>query len=73
MNHVNNDDIHQGPKTVSGDKDIHLSSSVRRKKVGDLSLNMCSTLQTNNYDNIPKCIGGVLYVHSYRAPKQMGT
>jgi len=73
MNHVNNDDIHQGPEAISSDNDIHLLSNRVREKVGDLSLNMCSTFQINNYDNIPKCIRGVLYVHSYRAPKQMGT
>jgi hypothetical protein len=49
---VSNDDIHRGPKAVFDDKDIHLSSNV----VGNLPLNMCSTLQNNNCDNISKCI-----------------
>jgi hypothetical protein len=46
VNRVNNDDVHQGSKN------IHLSSSVTRKKVGDLLLNMCSIFQNNSYDNI---------------------
>ncbi len=41
---VNNDDVHQGPKVFFDDKDIHPSSSVAKEKVGDLLLNMCSTL-----------------------------
>jgi hypothetical protein len=32
-------------KTMSNDKDIHLSSNVMREKVGNLPLNMCSILQ----------------------------
>jgi hypothetical protein len=73
MNHVNNDNIHQGPEIVFGDKDIHSSVGVAREKVGDLLLNMCSTLQTNSYDNIPKCIMGYYTFIHVRAPKQMGT
>jgi hypothetical protein len=50
MNHIcaswiNNDNIRQSPKIVSGDKDIHSLSGVVREKVGNLFLNMCSTLQ----------------------------
>jgi enoyl reductase-like protein len=29
-----------------------------REKVGDLLLNMCSTFQSNSYENILKCIMG---------------
>jgi len=43
---VNNDDVHQGLKAISSDKDMHTLSGVAREKVGDLPLNMCSTLQT---------------------------
>jgi hypothetical protein len=72
MNHVNNDDIHQGLKVVSNDKDIHLSLGVAREKVGDLPLNMCSILQINSYDNIPNCIVGYCMFIPVWAPKQMG-
>jgi hypothetical protein len=58
VNRVNNDDIHQGPKAISSDKNIHLLSSVAREKVWDILLNMSSTLQINGYDNILKCIMG---------------
>jgi hypothetical protein len=45
--HVSNDNIHQGLKIVSSDKDIHASLDVARVKVGNLLLNMCSILQGN--------------------------
>jgi hypothetical protein len=73
VNHVNNDDIHQGLEINHGDKDIHLLSNVAREKVGDLPLNMCSILQSNSYDNIPKCIVGYYTFIPTGAPKQMGT
>jgi hypothetical protein len=53
---VSNDDVHQRPEAIPGDKDIHLLLSVVKEKVGDLLLNMCSTFQNNGYDNILKCI-----------------
>ncbi len=56
MNQVNNDDIHQSPKVISGDKNIHLLSGVAREKVGDIPMNMSSTLQINSYGSILKCI-----------------
>jgi hypothetical protein len=37
--------------------------------VGDLPLNMCSTLQNNSYNNI---VGYYMLIPS-RVPKQMGT
>jgi hypothetical protein len=67
-NQINNDDIHQGSEVVSSDKDVHLLLSVAREKVGNLLLNMCSTLQNNNYDNDH----GLLYVHPTKAVKQIG-
>jgi hypothetical protein len=54
---VNNDDVHQGLK-ITGDKNIHSFLSVVREKVGNLPLNICSTLQSNSCDNISKCIMG---------------
>jgi hypothetical protein len=72
-NWVNNDNIHQSSKIVSGDKDIHLSLGVAREKVGDLHLNMCSTFQSNNYNNISKCVMGYHMFTPTRASKQMGT
>jgi len=57
-NWVNNDDVHQVLEVVYGDKDIHSSSGVAKEKVKNPLLNMCSTFQSNNYDNILKCIAG---------------
>jgi uncharacterized protein (UPF0297 family) len=62
-----------GPKVVFGDKDIHSSSSVVKEKVGNLLVNMCSTLQSNSYNNIPKRIVGYYMFIPTRAPKKMGT
>ncbi len=69
----NNDNIHQGSEVLSGDKDIHSSSSVANEKVGDLLLNMCSIFRSNSYDNISKYIVGYYMLISTRALKQMGT
>jgi hypothetical protein len=33
VSRINNNNVHQGPKVVSGDKDIHLSLGVMREKV----------------------------------------
>jgi hypothetical protein len=55
---VTNDNVHQSPKVVSSDKDIHSLLGVAKERVGDLHLNMCSTLQSNSCDNIPKCVMG---------------
>jgi hypothetical protein len=57
--HVSNDNVHQGPETISTDKDIHLSLNVVRELVGDHPLNMCSTLQNNSY-NIPRNVSWVI-------------
>jgi hypothetical protein len=69
---VSNDDIHQGPKVVSSDKDIHSLSSVAREKVGARPLNMCSTFQSNSYDSILKCMVGYYMFTLTKAPKKMG-
>jgi hypothetical protein len=73
VNQVNNDDVYQGPKVISGDKDIHLLSGLVKENVGDLPLNMCFTLQNNTYNSIPKCIMGCCTFTLARAPKKMGT
>jgi hypothetical protein len=70
---INNDNIHQGLEVISGDKDIHLLSNVVNEKVGDLPLNMCSTIRSNNYNNISKCIVNYYMFISSRALKQMST
>jgi len=72
MNHVNNDNIHQGLEVVFNDKNIHLSLGVAREKVKNLPLNMCSILQINSYDNIPNCIVSYCMFIPIGAPKQMG-
>jgi len=58
VNWVNNDDVHQALEVVYGDKDIHSSLGVAKENVRNPLLNMCSTFQSNNYDNILKCIVG---------------
>jgi len=70
---VNNDDVHEGPKAFSNDKDIHSSLGVAKEKVRDLLLNMCSTFQSNSYNNISQCIVSYCTFILARAPKQMGT
>jgi hypothetical protein len=58
VSRVSNDNVHQSLEVVFGDKDIHLLLGVAKEKVGDLPLNMCSTLQNNSCNNIPKCVMG---------------
>jgi hypothetical protein len=58
LNYVNNDNIHECLEIVFDDKDIHSLLGVTRENVGDLSLNMCFTLQSNNSNNISKCVVG---------------
>ncbi len=60
-------------KAISNGKDIHSSSSVAREEMGDLLLNMCFILQSNNYDSILKCIVGWCRFIPARTSKQMGT
>ncbi len=43
---INNDNVHQHPEIIFGDKDIHSSLGVAREKVRDLPLNMCAPLST---------------------------
>jgi hypothetical protein len=71
-NWIINNDIHQGPKVVFADKDIHLSLSVMKEKMEKVLLNMCSTLQSNSYDNIVKYIEGCCMLTPTKALKQMG-
>ncbi len=73
VNWVSNDNVHQSMKTISGDKNIHLSSNVAKEKVGDLPLNMCSTFQNNSCNNIQKCVVDCYMFILAWAPKQMGT
>jgi anaerobic glycerol-3-phosphate dehydrogenase len=70
---VNNDDVLQGLKTIFGDMDIHSSSNVVREKVGDLLLDMCSTLQNNSYDSISNYTMNYYMITVIGALKQMGT
>jgi hypothetical protein len=72
-NSVNNNDVHRGLEVVSNGKDIHSLLDVTKEKVGDLPLNMCSILQSNNYDNVLKYIVGYYMLTPTKAPKQMGT
>jgi hypothetical protein len=70
---VNNDDIHQGSKAIFDHKDIHSSLGVMKEKIRNLSLNMCSIIQSNNYNDIPKCIVDYYTFTPTKASKQMGT
>jgi hypothetical protein len=68
-----NDSVNQSMGIVFNNKNIHLSTSVEKEKVGDFPLNMCSVLQSNNRKNISKCVMGYYTFTSIRALKQMGT
>jgi len=65
--------VHQHLKAIFGDKNIHSLMGVAKEKVGDLPLNMCAILQSNNCDNISKCIMGYCTFIYKRHPTQMGT
>jgi hypothetical protein len=58
VSRVSNDNVHQSLEVVFGDKEIHSLLGVAKEKVGNLPLNMCSTLQNNSCNNIPKCVMG---------------
>jgi len=73
VSQVNNDNIHQSSKVVSGDKDIHSSLGVVKEKMKDLLLNMCSTFQNNSCDNILKCIMSYYTFIPEGVSKQMST
>jgi hypothetical protein len=73
VSRVNNDDVHQGPKTIFGDKDIHSLSSAVKENVGNLPLDMCSTLQNNSCDSVSNCIMSYYTITPIGALKQMGT
>jgi hypothetical protein len=51
---------------------IHSLLGVAREKVRNFPLNMCSILQNNSYNSIPKCIVGCYMFTFTRALKQMG-
>jgi hypothetical protein len=72
-NGISNDNVYQNVQVVFNDKDIHSSLSVVKEKVGDLLLNMCSTFQNYNCDNVSKCIVRCYTFTLARAFKQMGT
>jgi hypothetical protein len=73
VSRVNNDNVHQSMEAIFGNKNILLSSSVARQKVGDLLLNMCSTFQNNSCNRILKCVVGYYMLTPIRALKQMDT
>jgi hypothetical protein len=72
-NQINNDNVHQSMEAIVHNKNIHSSLGVVREKVGNLPLNMCSTLQNNSCNNIPKCVMGYFTLTPTRASKQMDT
>jgi len=45
ISRINNDNVHQGSKTIFGDDNIHLSLCVVGEKVKNLSLYMISILR----------------------------
>jgi hypothetical protein len=69
---INSNNVHQSSEVIFGGKDIHSSLGVVGEKVEDLPLNMCSILQSNNYNNVPKCVVGCCTITPIGAPKQMG-
>jgi hypothetical protein len=54
-------------EVVFNDNDSHSSLNVAREKVGDLLLNMHSTLQNNSCNNISKCTVGCYTLALIRA------
>jgi hypothetical protein len=64
VSRFSNDKIHQSMEVMFGNKNIHLLLGVAREKVGDLSLNMCSTFQSSNSNSIPKCAMSCV-IHSF--------
>jgi hypothetical protein len=56
-------------EAISKNKDIHFSSDVAKEKVGDLLLNMCSTLQNNSYKSILKYMMGYYTFTPAKTPK----
>jgi hypothetical protein len=68
-NYVNNDNVHQSSKVVSGDKDVHSSLGMVKEKIKDLLLNICSILQSNSCANILKCVMGCCTLTCIRASK----
>jgi hypothetical protein len=52
---------------------IHSLLGVVKEKVGDLPLNMCSTLQNSKYENISKCIMGYCTFTFIGTPIQTNT
>jgi hypothetical protein len=70
---INKDIVHQSMKIIFSYKNIHLSSSVAKEKVGNIPLNMCSVFQGNNCNNIPKCVMGCCMFIPTRVMKQMHT
>jgi hypothetical protein len=60
-------------EVVSSNKNIHSLSDVVREKVGDLLLNMCSILQNNKCNSIPKCVVSCYTFILTGASKQMNT
>jgi hypothetical protein len=71
-NRINNDNVHQNTKAISGSKNIHSLLGMVKEKVGNLPLNMCSLLQSNNCNNIPKCLVRCCTLIPTRPLKQMG-
>jgi hypothetical protein len=69
---VNNDNIHQSVQAIFSDKNIHSLLNVAKEKVGNLLLNMCSILQSNNFDSVFKCNVGCYTFTPIGASKQMG-
>ncbi len=69
---VNDDNVHQNTKIISCNKNIHLLSNVLRKKVRNLSLNMCFVFQSNSYNNIPTCVVNYYMFIPTGVQKQMG-
>jgi len=53
-NQISNDNIHQGPKIVSSDDNIHSSLFMAKEKMGNLSLYVSSTFQHHSYNDILK-------------------
>jgi hypothetical protein len=58
INSINNDNVHQGLKSIYSDDNFHSFPFMARKKVGNLFLYVGSIFQHNNCNGISKCIMG---------------
>jgi hypothetical protein len=73
MSQIDNDNVHQGSKTILGDDNIHLSLCVVGGKVRNFFVYMSSIFQCDNCNGILKHIMGCNAFNPAWAMEQMDT